>query len=290
MPDAKSRARVERFVRGEFRPDDFTELFLFARDHCDHRVTVKDIGDFVAHHFERDRGIITNATREWFTVARFCVPLFTGKFFDPHRMPPVTKDYFEIAVNRIDKKTIRDKTGLHRLNAYRIMQGITARLNQNLDGTWSLPSDLSTIEGKLIQCVSSTMVVRPAFDANRLCNDFISTLKSNGLITKEEISKRGEDLRTIVQLYAVSRMHNRFVQIGDGTSTQLKAKPQLKGKSIVVNAEVPNTFSSPRVLIATSMFTANLDPAIHCHEDLIALRDWNLEIELAPDKRLSPLR
>lgn len=293
MADPKSRARVERLLRGDFRPDDLTGLFLFARDHCDGREPVVEIGDFVAHHDERNKGMVTRSTREWFAVARYHVSRFGpyGKPFDSKKMPPTTRDYFKIAVNRIDAKVIREKTGMGRADAYKLMNDVAERLTQSADGTWAIPSNLTKPEVSLIECVSSVMVVQPAFEADRLCDDFIATLKSNGLIKKEELSEHREALRTLVQLYAVATMHNCVVQIGDGTTTQLKAKPEPDVKQIMVNAAVPNAApNQPRIFMSASMFTANIDPSVHCHPDLVANRDWDLEIEVAPDKRLSPLR
>lgn len=293
MPDAQSRARVQRLARGDIRSDDLTRLFLFARDHCDGREPVRDVGDFVAHHSERDRGIITKSTRDWFAVARYFVPNIAAKIttLDPLKMPAAAKDYFEIAVNHIDAQTIRDKTGLRRSAAYALMKVIVGRLTQNADGTWALPNRTQS-EHNLINCVSSVMVVKPAFSAERLCQDFIATLKSNGLITKEEIANCAVELRNIIQLYAVAAMHHCVVQIGDGTTTQLKAKPEPGLKQIQVLAPIPNLFPAPNApvtYVATAMFTAELDPVIHCHPDLITSPEWNLEIEVAPDKRLSPL-
>jgi hypothetical protein len=67
------------------------------------------------------------------------------------------------------------------------MQGLVGRLTQNADGTWALPSYTTKDEMKLANCVSTVMVVRPAFDGRVLTEDFMTTLKSNGLTTKEEI-------------------------------------------------------------------------------------------------------
>jgi hypothetical protein len=88
MPDPKSRARVQRLLSGTFRPDDLTGLFLYARDHCDGRESVAEIGHFVAHHNERDRGIVTRSTRDWFAMARFHMPRFQNQnaaFDDPKK-------------------------------------------------------------------------------------------------------------------------------------------------------------------------------------------------------------
>jgi hypothetical protein len=293
MVDSKSRARVERLLCGDFRPDDLTGLFLYARDRCDGREPVAEIGHFVAHHSERDKGIVTRSTREWFAVARYHVSRFgpRGQPLESEKMPPATRDYFKMAVNRIDAKLVREKTGMRRTDAHKLMNDVADRLTQNADGTWALPSNLTQTEAILIECVSSFMVVKSAFEADRLCDDFIATLKSNGLITKEEISEHREALRLLVQLYAVATMHNCVVQIGDGTTTQLRARPEPDAKQIMVNAAVPDAVpNQPAIFISSSMFTADLDPGVHCHPDLLTNLDWNLEIELAPDRRLSPLR
>jgi hypothetical protein len=292
MADPKSKARVDRLLRGDFRPDDLTALFLYARDHCDGRETVTDIGDFVAHHNERDRGIITRSTRDWFTISRFFLPRFDGSpfpLYDVRKLPPSTRDYFTIAVNRIDASTIRKQTGLRRSKAYKIMTDLAERLTKNADGTWAVPDNVTATEKDLITCVSSWMVGKPAFEATKLCDDFIETLKSNGLITRDEIRKHREDISTLVQLYAVAAMHNCVVQIGDGTTTQLKGKVDLNPKQIrVLAASMPAP--NLNMTLSSSMFAVDLDPTIHCHPDLLVDGSWDFEIEVTPDKRLSPLR
>jgi hypothetical protein len=110
MPDPKSRARVERLIRGTFRPDDLMLLFVYARDHCDGRESVAEIGHFVAHHHERDKGITTRATRQFFVTVRFHAPRFAPG--GPHplnaeKLPSVTPDYLRSAALRIDSKHIR---------------------------------------------------------------------------------------------------------------------------------------------------------------------------------------
>jgi hypothetical protein len=228
--DAKSKARVGRLLYGDFRPDGLTGLFLYARDHCDGRETITDIGAFVAHHNERNKGIVTRSTREWFAVARYHASSLGphGKSLDWRRMPPATRDYFQIATNRIAAKLIRDKTGLKQATANKIMSELAERLTQNTDGTWTLPTNLSANERSLLQFVSSVMVVKPAFEADRLYEEFAATLKSNGLITRTELSTHGETLRMLIQLFSVAAMHNCVVQVGDGTTTQLRERAREK--------------------------------------------------------------
>jgi hypothetical protein len=210
--------------------------------------------------------------------------------FDGAKMPPATQDYFKIAVNRIEPKIMRERTGLNRTHAYNLMRDVTNRLVQNSDGTWALPGVLTKAEEALVRCVCSQMVVRPAFEADRLCDDFIETLKSNGLITKQEIRSHKETFCVLIQLYAVAMMHNCVVQVGDGTTIKLLARPEPDIKEIQVNAPVANAIAHmPHVDISSSMFRAKVDPAEHCQPGLLATKEWDFEIELAPDKRLARL-
>jgi hypothetical protein len=66
MSDAGMRARVVRLLEGRSTADDLTRLFLFARDSCDGREAIQEIGDFVAHAGERNKGLLTRAARDWF--------------------------------------------------------------------------------------------------------------------------------------------------------------------------------------------------------------------------------
>jgi hypothetical protein len=291
MPDPKSKARVDRLLRGEFRPDDLTSLFLYGRDHADGREAVIEIGDFIAHHDERDRGIVTRSTREWFAVVRYHMSRFRPdgvQPFNARMMPSATPDYFKIAVNRLGAETIQKVTGLRKKKADEMMQKILPRLVRNSDGTWSLPADLSKSEVDLIVCVSSEIVVKPAFSPERICDDFLAMLRSNALISKEDERAHAAALRVLIQLCAIAAMHHCIVQVGDGTTVQLNARPEPAAKQIKVEAAVPHPEVNNTALVC-SMFTADLDPAVHCHEALAAGQDWNFEIELAPDRRLSRL-
>lgn len=287
-PDRKSRIRVERLLRHEFRPDDLTGLFLFDRDHCDGREAVAEIGHFVAHHHERDKGIVTRATRDWFAVARYFARPNPGQI-DGHKLPSTAPDYFRIAANRIDPRYLRNKKGLRQRKAAGTLTELAKRLSQNADGTWSLPTDCTETELDLVECVSSVMVVKPAFEASRLVEDFIATLRSNQLITREEIREHRGAIREVVELYAVAAMHNCIVQIGDGSTVPLEASAS--DNRIEVRAAIP--FYRPngnRGYFSGPMFVSELQAANHCDQDLLAHRSWDFEIEVNAERRLCVLR
>jgi hypothetical protein len=237
-------------------------------------------GHFIAHHNERDRGIVTRATRDWFATARFHMFRFndSARELDAERMPTATPEYLRI----------RRGMGSKGKREWQVLSDLADRLLPNPDGTWRLPA-LTHTEASLLQIVCSVLVSKPAFDADRLCSDFIATLKSNGLITKEELVSHKESLSVLVKLYAISVMHNCVVLVGDGTKSQLRARAEPKSDTISVFAGVPDTTDSGKLTLASPMFYINANPADHCHPDLLNESDWSFEIELDEDrKRANP--
>lgn len=290
--DPKSRARVVRLLRGEFRPDDLASLFLFARDHCDGRETVAEIGHFVAHHSERNKGITTRSTRDWFSVARYHMWYFRPEAGGEHitdlgRLPPAAPDYFKIAVPRIPAKFLKERTGLRAAKAHEMLCDLAPQLTQVDGGCWRVPNVITQSLAELISCVSSMITVRPAFEPSRLTEEFFATLKSNALITNDEVHKHRDAIDPLLQLFAVSIMHNCVVQIKTGQTTQLQARAGPMEKEIKVDALVP-VDDGP--FLAASMFTAKLDPAVHCQPELLTSPQWDFEIELTPDRLLARLQ
>jgi hypothetical protein len=291
MADAKSRARVQRLLSDSFHSDDLTGLFLFARDRCDGRRTVAEIGDFVAHHNERDKGIVSDSTREWVAIARFHWDLSaTNGQLNSKRMPASTREFFRLAVRRIAEGTIRRVTRLSHREAVKRMKLIADALKHNRDGTWALPNQIEEEERKLIEYVVSTMVVKPAFSDADLFQDFVETLKSNGLISKSEIRENSERLKKLILLYAVAAMHKCVVKIGDENVIQLRAESDLANNEISVKAAVP--VQSPagigegRILLQSTIFRAHLDPSENCHPNLLATASWDFDLEVGHDEKL----
>lgn len=292
MSDAKSRIWVERLLRGDFRPSDLTGLFLYARDHCDGRESVSEIGHFVAHYHEPDRGIITRSTRDWVTTARFYSSRFRPEGMVPvdwSALPPSTSDYFNRALLRVAPGLIKKGTGLPRSAAHQVLEGVRGRLTKNADGTWALPPDLTKLEASVVECACSHMVVKSAFSPDRLVDEFIASLKSNGLITKEEIRDNRVDIDKVVQLFAVSAMHNALIIMEDGSNVQLKGLAGGVGGSKLEVAVRVET-NTPNIFIASAVFTSTLDPNEVCAPDLLTGEGWDFEVEVSADRRLVPMR
>src|SRR4051812_33243829 len=103
LEDDRHRFMVLRLLRGEFRAQYFIELYLYARDRCDGRETVRDIGDFIAHRNERDKGFITDRVRDAHIVSRYMFPkLSLGKpngVDELRSLPGNTKEFLAATLN-----------------------------------------------------------------------------------------------------------------------------------------------------------------------------------------------
>jgi hypothetical protein len=137
MADQAMRARVVRLLQGDRRVDDITRLFLFARDRCDGRESVQEIGDFVAHHDERVKGIVTRTVRDWVAIVRM-FSIFSNKILDPGRLPPFLPNYLWASARRMKQKDLSNKLGMVRADVLKKLPDFVRGPTQNNDGTYSI--------------------------------------------------------------------------------------------------------------------------------------------------------
>lgn len=64
MKPTELRQRVERYIRGDCRVADLDRMFLGLRDRCYGLNSIREIGDFVAHRDQREKGPVTDKVRD----------------------------------------------------------------------------------------------------------------------------------------------------------------------------------------------------------------------------------
>jgi hypothetical protein len=291
MADAAQRARVERLLGGDFRVDAITRLFLYARDRCDGREPVQEVGDFVAHHDERTKGLITRATRDWFSIARvWGAVVQLNQRIDPKNMPGTFPDFLWANLRR-QPAIISRNPKITRKQAERRLPDIVKLFIHKPDGTLSISSFHSIEDHQIIAALANNIIVQSPFDDDRLCSDFSATLKSHGLLTKEELVAFKE-LYSVITLFAVSAMHNCEIVLTDGSRVKLKAASH-PGGHIDVSAPIPipapALVGADHFLLSSAMFTTALDVS-YCEPELAAEpQAWNYFIEVTPHKKLGKL-
>jgi len=282
MPDQALRARVERILRGDVREDDLTRLFLFARDRCDGRESVQEIGDFVAHHDRRTKGIVTRTVRDWFAIARFR-NWFPGEVLNPNRLSPSFPKFLEAMGRRLEHRTIKEFTGLTRSEAVAEIPSIISKLRRNADSTYALYAFYTRRELSIINCFTSHLVAAPAFTGARLFDEFAATLKSNGLINKDEL-RHFDTSKPSILLYAAIQMHNCEIIINDTQSIALSLTAHQDG-NIQVDCAVPvsiDLWNAPAINLASAMFDTELKSSEYCEPPLLLTpAPWNFGLELS---------
>lgn len=287
MVDQGLRARVERILRGDFRNDDLTRLFLFARDRCDGRESVQEIGDFVAHHHERTKGIVTRTTRDWFAMIRFKID--DGRIrekIDWKNLPSTFPDFLFAMSRHLSHQIIRRDAGISQSDTRTLVPQIVKKLDKKSDGSFSITNRHTPKEIELMSCLMNYIVTLSAFSGERLFDDFSATLKSHAILHKSELPEF-EKFKPLLLLFAVSVMHGCKVVLDDGTAVQLDSQ---KSQDISVYASVPISQEPNSVSIASPIFYTGLDASTHCETELLEAARWDFEIEVTKNMKLGSLR
>src|SRR5688572_17242104 len=101
-------------MHGQFRVEDLTTLFLALRDRAGGRQSIVDVGDFVAHREERNKGYVTRAVRDFFVRIRFHVETLEHSIAI-YNLPPYTAELLEASARHVDYGA-RHHTGFTRVN------------------------------------------------------------------------------------------------------------------------------------------------------------------------------
>lgn len=306
MPNPAIRARIVRLLRGDFHAADLQTLFLYARDRCHGKGAAKEVGDFAAHLDERTKGIAAKVTREWCITAWFQFLAWQGGL-DFSRLPAIFPEFLQISFRRADPRRIRHATGVElKKNAKPVLSALIGKIGTNTDGTLSI-LQLTVEQSKLLQCLTSDLTPRPAFDNEKLFSDLAMILAKEEDLEPSEIKSFGR-LKPAVGLFAIAAMHGCTIDIGDGSKIALKASINTASVGdLGVSAAAPVLVLQPGIqfppgsfasipgrserliMLSTAMFTTNLAAATYCTPELLAApKPWasSMVLEVTNDVHL----
>jgi hypothetical protein len=182
---------------------------------------------------------------------------------------------------------------MNRAKADRILPGIIQKLVRNSDGTYRLrETDIDGDEKALIECLCGTFIAKIAFDGARLYDDFSATLKSHGLLRKDEFSTFAR-LSIPISLFAITVMHNCAIKVDDNLIVTLKARAEPELRQVAVSCTIPPHYTSAHkgVSLASFIFKVDIpDPAGYLDPMLPNGADWDFDLEISVEGRLIPIR
>ncbi|MEA2803638.1 MAG: hypothetical protein QOE49_3733 [Rhodospirillaceae bacterium] len=290
-PNQELRVRAERLLRGDFRVDDLTKLFLYARDRCDGRESVQEIGDFVAHHDERRKGIVTRSVRDLFAFMRFRFPDLAAPL-NISRLPSNFPLFLDAAMRLTKNDPMRSHTGISWAKAVKMLPSMKSKLITNTDGTLRF-DEIHVDELALIRRLASVFTVRPAFTGERLFDDFHATLQKRSILRPSE-AKQFRSIAPMVMLFAAAEMHNSVLLMDDGTQAHLALFVDKEGIQITATFPPIVVARNPGngLVVVTSIYATKLKGEEYCEPDLLAQLPRQAKgfgIEITPNRRLGIL-
>jgi hypothetical protein len=278
MTNTSLRKRVHRLLSDDFHVDDITTLFMALRERSHGREAFVEIRDYVAHRDERNRGIITRATRDTFQVLRH------GYLKLPIDLSNLPVDFgvtLRAAFRRIDNTKLKADTGLKRNRAERVKEAIIDKIVTDASGKSVLPS-VTQEEQAVLQCLLRHFSSLAAFDERRLFEEFRDTLVANNLLEPKEL-RLFEKLQSRLALYAVAHMHQCVVDLGDGTKAVLSASANCGSGTICIYAGATVTIpSGAEVTMNIPIFTTNQVAERCCEPSLLVnpMPAWSCPLEI----------
>jgi hypothetical protein len=190
LRDVELRRRMERMLHGLFEPDDLNRVILSLRGRAYGRQSVQELGNFVAHSDEREKGLVTDTARGFFASIKLHLRIISGGPIDLRDAPEFLPLALQTSIANIDEQQLRREIGYNRRNARRCLMSALSKLTRNATGGYSLRAGatLDPQEGRVVDYLARTLVVKSAFTDGVLVQDLWFILLRNHLVREDERS------------------------------------------------------------------------------------------------------
>lgn len=221
------RSRVERLLRGDVREQDLHHLFFGMREEVSSPGLVREIGHFLAHPRMRTQGLATQEVRDLFAFLKFRVPIAASRLVST-ALPATMPDALRANLRRMRKSTLKREARTNPTHAKRVLDRILARMQPTGFGGLTKPVMLSQEEYDVFSCVVTHTKGGPLFNEDDLFREFVRILRKNELLETSE-AEAFEGCRVAVSLLALTAMHNRTIDLGDGAAASAAITPDMYG-------------------------------------------------------------
>lgn len=282
------RRRVDRLLAGEKNTRDLDSLFVWLRTRSFGNKAVADLGDFVAHSDERDKGITHRGVQRFFDQADFKMPFPDGVVRPSVTVAQLTASVWG-AFESYGPQRIKSKFHLGQSNARKELTIALATVTAADGKKISISRPLTPIQAHLLQHFSSLIVPQVAFDEKELSSQLMTSLAKNHLT--DGYRDAPQEMREFVSLYVIEKMHFTNIVLSDGRRIHLEAGiTELEGSDrLSVRAVGPvGPFN-----LALIIYLTTLDPREHCDAVLLPGERlescWNFPLEIGPTGKLQRL-
>ena len=276
MLDAEIRTRVRRLLEGEPRSADLDRIFLSLRPRSHGRDSVREIGDFVAHREEREKGAVTRRAQDILISARAWTRGLLGETPDPATIAEVAAANLRTATD----EQLNIRTGLRR----QVVGSVLAQGLKKLERR----AELTIREQMVIAYLGGAFIWNPVFTDVQLAGDLLHVLGRCGLLPSGSRPEPA-DFLPFLSLYAVALMHGSALRFADGQKADLRSEHTNKEDLLEVKAMLPVTKQPKTVQASVCMFWTTLRAVEHCSGRVMNEPHlWNGPLDIDGQGKLGP--
>lgn len=233
MIDADLQRRVDRLLRGERRTEDWDRLYLGLRERAFGRASVREVGDFVAHRGEREKGPVTARVRDIFVSLHSWARGLMGHVPSVPELRTVAAANLRIATDA----QLQSRLALRRPVAASVLEQGIRKLEIG-----KRPSDR---EARVINYLGSAFIWNQAFTADEVLDDLVHVLEQHKLLRASD--REGfKTLAPFLALYVITLIHGSTITLGNDERAELFASRnntkgflEVKARLIVMDLAKP---------------------------------------------------
>jgi len=282
--DDDLRGRVQRLLAGSHQVHDLDRLFLALRDRAHNRESVREIGDFVAHRAERQKGLVTQTGRDVFTSIDVWSLSFRGQKTSLEDIARAAWANFRLAPDN----QLEAGCGFQRGT-------IKGRLKSGLPKL-ERGEALSAQELKIIEYLGNHFIWKPAFTDEQLFAEFRDVLSLNSILVDADIPALA-GIKTFLTLYAICCMHGSAIVLENGIRAELRAGFFNRERRLEVKMQIRFDDAPKPIMAPVCLFLTSLQPEDYCEAQLLDSGTygqppfaWSEPVEVGIDGRLRLVR
>jgi hypothetical protein len=270
MIDDDLRMRSGRLLAGQWRVDDLDRLFLGQRDRHHGKESFREIGDFVAHRAERQKGLVTQVARDVLTSVSVWSLGFRNKKAENSDIVRAARANFRLASDQ----QLKDGCGLRRHVVKRRLDSGLAKFERG--------ETVTDEELNVLLYLGNRFIWKPAFSDDQLFAEFCDVLRKNLIIYAQDIGAL-ENARAFIALYAITCMHGSVIQFDGDMRAELLAGFANRDRLLEVKVQIRFDDMPKPILAPICMFLTSLQPDAYCEPALLSFQgEWLLDVWSKP--------
>lgn len=295
---AEIAARFGRICAGNQIHDDYIALFLWLREARSLHPFIRDIGDFIAHRHQRERGHSFDSARDLVDQLIFKIyPLAcdaSNVLFSADKLD--VTNHLRAALNTHKRLGIKDDLRLNPAVRKKLLESAIAKMGSIHNNELHFLQSLTAKERGVFDKYFNTFILSSFMNEKELFHQFIKCMTRNGYQSK--ISRESaESIQGYLALFAIEQMHNVSMvtermpsNIRCITRADIHSVDGNPPYSLSTSFEVSlDTGVTPPTVIVATGFETTLDPFALCEPQLLSLPRWDIPIEINQNGKLQAI-